>query len=65
MNTGYVKLWINGVNVLTIPSQENADSGTVYTYTLDNPYVISEDSEVWWTIERVPDNLTIRSVTVY
>ena len=65
MNTGYIKLWVNGVNVLTIPSQENVDSGTVYTYTLDNPYVISEDSEVWWTIERVPDNLTIRSVTVY
>lgn len=65
MNTGYIKLWVNGVNVLTIPSQENTDSGTVYTYTLDNPYVISEDSEVWWTIERVPDNLTIRSITVY
>ena len=65
MNTGYVKLWINGVNVLTIPSQENIDTGTVYTYTLDNPYTIQEDDEVWWTIERVPDNLTVRSVTVY
>ena len=65
MNTGYVKLWINGVNVLTIPSQENTDTGTVYTYTLDNPYTIQEDDEVWWTIERVPDNLTVRSVTVY
>lgn len=65
MNTGYVKLWINGVNVLTIPSQENTDTGTVYTYTLDNPYTIQEDDKVWWTIERVPDNLTVRSVTVY
>lgn len=65
INTGYVKLWINGVNVLTIPSQENTDTGTVYTYTLDNPYTIQEDDEVWWTIERVPDNLTVRSVTVY
>lgn len=65
INTGEVKLWENGVNILTIPSQENVDSGTIYTYTLPTPHTIAADTKVWWTIERDADNATERLLSIY
>ena len=65
INTGEVKLWENGVNILTIPSQEESDTGTMYTYTLPTPYTIEAGHEVWWTIARDADNLTTRILSIY
>lgn len=65
VNTGAVKLWENGVEVLTIPAQENSDSGTIYTYTLPTPHTIAAGTKVWWTIERDADNSTERLLSIY
>ena len=65
INTGEVKLWENGVNVLTIPSQEASDSGTIYTYTLPSAHTIAAGTKVWWTIERNADNATERILSIY
>lgn len=64
VNTGEVKLWIDGVVVATIPAQEATDSGTVYSYELATPVNIAEDSIVIWTIGRDADNLTPRLLTI-
>jgi hypothetical protein len=65
INTGEVKLWENGVDILTIPSQEESDSGTIYTYTLPSAHTISAGTKVWWTIERDADNATERLLSIY
>ncbi len=64
VNTGEVKLWIDGVVVATIPAQEATDSGTVYSYELATPVYIAEGSIVLWTIARDADNLTPRLLTI-
>jgi hypothetical protein len=65
INTGEAKLWVDGVEVLTIPAQEQSDTGTMYTYTLPTPYTIEAGHEVWWTIARDADNLTTRILSIY
>ena len=65
INTGEAKLWVDGVVVLTVPAQEQTDSGTMYTYTLPTPYTIEAGHEVWWTIARDADNLTTRILSIY
>lgn len=65
INTGEAKLWVDGVVVLTVPAQEQTDTGTMYTYTLPTPYTIEAGHEVWWTIARDADNLTTRILSIY
>ena len=65
INTGEAKLWVDGVVVLTVPAQEQSDTGTMYTYTLPTPYTIEAGHEVWWTIARDADNLTTRILSIY
>lgn len=65
INTGAAKLWVDGVEVLTIPAQENSDTGTMYTYTLPTAYTIEAGHEVWWTIDRDADNMTARILSIY
>lgn len=65
INTGEAKLWVDGVVVLTVPAQEQTDSGTMYTYTLPTSYTIEAGHEVWWTIARDADNLTTRILSIY
>jgi hypothetical protein len=65
INTGEAKLWVDGAVVLTVPAQEQSDTGTMYTYTLPTPYTIEAGHEVWWTIARDADNLTTRILSIY
>lgn len=64
INMGEIKLWVDGVDVLTIAQKEATDTGTLFTHTLATPYTIQGGHLVEWTTSRDIDNRTPRVLTL-